>query len=165
MVSSLLLAHLIYFVWAWNNQHFLLRLQNRDLCPQGYIPCTWKRLMGWILRLQNFPTMLYIVITVLKRRIHIFQKIFMWYFRWFVLCLLNLHLLSNYDVIFTTKFLLSRFSLLFVQVFFPQPRMKNLAAIFQWFLLILPFFSGCLKFSISERHSCTFSLVCIHDIK
>ena len=34
--------------------------------------CTLKRLMGWNLRLQIFPAMLYIAITLLTRRIHIY---------------------------------------------------------------------------------------------
>ena len=146
MLSTRLLTHLIYFVWAWNNQSFLLILKNRDLHPQGYVPCTWKRLMGWISRLQNFPTMLYISVTVLKRRIHIFQKSFMCYFVWVMLCFLKLHILSNYYVIFTIEFLLSRFSSLFVQWFFPQPRMNNLAAIFQRFPLLFTFFTVLLIF-------------------
>ena len=61
----------------------------------------WKRLMGCILRLQNFPTVLYIVVTVLTRRIHICKKRFMCYFWWVILCLLKLHLLINYYVIFS----------------------------------------------------------------
>ena len=31
--------------------------------------------MGWILRLQNIPTMLYTAVAVLKRRIHIYKKL------------------------------------------------------------------------------------------
>ena len=52
----------------------------------------------------------------------------------------------------------------FSYIFFLLPHVKNLAAILQRFLLILPvFFSGRLKFTISERDGQTCSLVSIHD--
>ena len=55
-----------------------------------------------------------------------------------MICLLNLHVFINCYIIFSGWFLPIRFSSFFVQWFVSQPHMKNLAPIFQWFLLILP---------------------------
>ena len=35
-----------------------------------YIPCTWKQLVNWLLRLQQFPAILYIADIVITRRTH-----------------------------------------------------------------------------------------------
>ena len=97
------------------------------------VPFTWKRLMGWILRLQNSPNILYIAVTILKSRIHIFKNRFMWY-------LVELCYVCWSLIYFPIGFLFSIFNSFFVQWFFPRPHMKNLASIFQRFLILLPKF-------------------------
>ena len=101
---------------------------------------TWKRLMGWILRLQKSHVMLYIAVTVLTRRIHICKNYLcgildeLCHVYWS--CIYSLNITSYFPI----KFSLSRFGSFFLQWFFPQPRMKNLASVFQRFLLLLPGF-------------------------
>ena len=72
-----------------------LLLRVRHLNPHLWVPCNRKRLMDWILRLQNFPAMLYIAVTILTRRIHIHKHFCMCYFGLVMLCLLKLHRLKQ----------------------------------------------------------------------
>ena len=46
-------------------------VRSQDVLGRPAVPCTWKVLMGWILRLQNFSAMLYISVIVLTRRIYV----------------------------------------------------------------------------------------------
>ena len=105
------------------------------------IQFTWKRLMGCILRLQNFPSMLYIYVAILTRDSPYMQKNDLCdtldglcYVFWS--CISWVIIMSYFSI----EVLLSWCSLFLIQWFFSQPRMKNLDTIFQWFLLLLPGF-------------------------
>ena len=60
--------------FAWSKLVFMPVIFPRN-ARWKTIPCTWKRLMGWVLRLQHFPAMLFISVTDLTRRIYECKKL------------------------------------------------------------------------------------------
>ena len=57
--------------------------------------------MGWVLRLKNFPIMLYISVTGMTTRLHICKKLMYVIFWMSYAILLKMNFLMNYYIIFS----------------------------------------------------------------